>query len=114
MEQGDHTVFPLAYGEGRPPVAENEIALSSLCVEDLGMKVGDSLILEEGANVAKRECIKGNLDCQLFVTVAGRRYPCQNSRYPDLCKHYIRTDDRTGAKSGQHDEGGSTAGDFWG
>lgn len=50
MEQGDHTVFPVTYGEGRPPVAENEIALSSLCAEDLGMKVGDSLILEEGAN----------------------------------------------------------------
>lgn len=45
LELGDHSVFPLQYGKGRAPVAEDELALSVLNASELGKKVGDTLIL---------------------------------------------------------------------
>lgn len=46
VEMGDHSVFPVSYAEGGPSVRENEIALSSLLAQDLGLSVGDTLELE--------------------------------------------------------------------
>ncbi len=45
VELGDHSVFPLAFAEGRKPDTENEIALSVMNAQELGKKVGDSLSL---------------------------------------------------------------------
>ena len=45
VEQGDHTVFPVSYAKGEAPKAKNEIALSCLCAEELGLSVGDTLQL---------------------------------------------------------------------
>lgn len=45
VEMGDHTIFPVRYSEGMPPVMENEIALSSLNARELGLSVGDTLPL---------------------------------------------------------------------
>ena len=45
VEQGEHTVFPVTYAEGAAPEEKNEIALSYLCAEELGMSVGDTLAL---------------------------------------------------------------------
>lgn len=45
VEMGDHRVFPVRYSEGRLPVMDDEIALSSLNAEGLGLSVGDSLWL---------------------------------------------------------------------
>ncbi|MGN0977830.1 MAG: FtsX-like permease family protein [Faecousia sp.] len=45
VEQGDHTVFPVSYAKGEAPNAKNEIALSYLCAEELGLSLGDTLLL---------------------------------------------------------------------
>lgn len=45
VEQGDHTVFPVSYAAGDAPKAKNEIALSYLCAEELGLSVGDTFAL---------------------------------------------------------------------
>lgn len=45
VEQGNHTVFPVSYAKGEAPNAENEIALSYLCAEELGFDLGDTLLL---------------------------------------------------------------------
>ena len=48
VEQGDHTVFPVAYAKGEAPDGENEIALSCLWAEELGVDLGDTLALSAG------------------------------------------------------------------
>lgn len=45
VEMGDHTIFPVRYSEGMPPVTDNEIALSSLNARELKLSVGDTLAL---------------------------------------------------------------------
>lgn len=45
VEQGDHTVFPVSYAKGHAPKGKNEIGLSHLCAEELGLSVGDTLLL---------------------------------------------------------------------
>lgn len=45
VELGDHTVFPVKCAEGRMPVSEREIALSSLNAEGWGKNIGDEMIL---------------------------------------------------------------------
>lgn len=45
VELGDHEVFPVTYKDGKPPVSEEEIALSSLNAKDLGAAVGSKLLL---------------------------------------------------------------------
>ncbi len=48
VEMGDHTIFPVEYSEGTPPILEHEIALSSLNAKELGLSVGDTLPLRIG------------------------------------------------------------------
>ncbi len=48
---GDHEAFPIKYSEGRGPEKENEIALTTLYLEDLDLKVGDSISLENGKKI---------------------------------------------------------------
>ncbi len=50
VEMGDHTIFPVRYSVGTLPVMESEIALSSLCAKELGLSVGDTLLLRIGAD----------------------------------------------------------------
>ncbi len=45
IELSDHSVFPLAYSEGRAPTASEEIALSVLNASEMGKKVGDVITL---------------------------------------------------------------------
>ncbi|WP_046173547.1 ABC transporter permease [Domibacillus indicus] len=45
IELGDHSILPVQYSEGKAPVAEDEIALSTMNADDLGIKVGDVMTL---------------------------------------------------------------------
>ncbi|GAB6928275.1 ABC transporter permease [Paenibacillus sp. JCM 10914] len=45
IELGDHSIFPVAYAEGRAPVAEDEIALSTMNANELSKQVGDTITL---------------------------------------------------------------------
>ncbi|MGN0315716.1 MAG: FtsX-like permease family protein [Fusicatenibacter sp.] len=45
VEQGSHTTFPVTYAEGEAPKEKNEIALSYLCANELGVSLGDELLL---------------------------------------------------------------------
>lgn len=45
VELGDHAIFPLQYEQGRLPVEENEIALSSMYAEELEKSVGEQITL---------------------------------------------------------------------
>lgn len=45
VETGDHRVFPVIYSKGRYPEKENEIALSSINSDELGLDVGSELYL---------------------------------------------------------------------
>lgn len=45
VETGDHTVFPVIYSKGRYPEKKNEIALSSINSDELGLDVGSELYL---------------------------------------------------------------------
>lgn len=45
VETGDHTVFPVIYSKGRYPEKENELALSSINSQELGLDVGSELYL---------------------------------------------------------------------
>lgn len=57
VEMGDHTIFPVEYSEGAPPVMENEIALSSLNAKELGLSLGDTLRLKiDGEEISCTVC----------------------------------------------------------
>ncbi|WP_413367315.1 ABC transporter permease [Lysinibacillus sp. 3P01SB] len=45
VELGDHYAFPIAYSQGKAPVNENEIALSSINADEMNKKVGDAITL---------------------------------------------------------------------
>ncbi len=45
IELGDHSIFPVAYSQGRAPAAEDEVALSAINANELGKKVGDVMTL---------------------------------------------------------------------
>lgn len=45
VELGDHSAFPIAYSQGKAPVNENEIALSSINADEMNKKVGDVITL---------------------------------------------------------------------
>lgn len=50
VEFGDHSIFPVSYTEGTFPKEEGELALSTLNAEDLGLGLGDEILLSaEGA-----------------------------------------------------------------
>ncbi|EFU39462.1 hypothetical protein PVOR_24304 [Paenibacillus vortex V453] len=49
IELGDHSIFPIAYSQGKAPAAEDEIALSSLNADELGIGVGETMtVVVEG------------------------------------------------------------------
>lgn len=45
VELGDHSVFPVAYSEGRRPQSADEIALSAVNAKELALKAGDTTTL---------------------------------------------------------------------
>lgn len=45
VEQGNHTIFPVTYAEGEAPKEKNEIALSYLCADELGLSKGDKILI---------------------------------------------------------------------
>ncbi|MFS0820096.1 ABC transporter permease [Bacillus sp. 1P02SD] len=50
VELGDHSVFPIEYAEGKAPIRDDEIAVSSINAEEMGKKVGDVITLVNGGN----------------------------------------------------------------
>ncbi|MDO4501001.1 MAG: FtsX-like permease family protein [Erysipelotrichaceae bacterium] len=54
LELGDHSSFPVSYTMGREPVSNDEIALSVLQAEDLGLNIEDELVIGD-----KTYCISG-------------------------------------------------------
>ena len=48
VEFGDHSIFPVSYMEGTFPQKEGELALSALNAEDLGLGIGDMILLSAG------------------------------------------------------------------
>lgn len=48
VEVGDFTVFPLEYTNGKAPIEENEIALSSMNANELEKNIGDKITLLVG------------------------------------------------------------------
>src|SRR5690606_7050444 len=53
IELGDHSIFPIAYSQGRAPAAADEIALSTLNAEELSKKTGDVITLVIGGKERK-------------------------------------------------------------
>lgn len=51
VENGDHTLLPLTYADGRAPSDGSEIALSLLALHSAGRAVGDVLPVEVGGQV---------------------------------------------------------------
>lgn len=51
VENGDHTVLPLTYAEGRAATDATEITLSLMALDQAGRDVGDTLPVEVGGNV---------------------------------------------------------------
>lgn len=47
VEFGDHSIFPVSYTEGGFPQKEGELALSALNAEDLGLGLGDTILLSD-------------------------------------------------------------------
>lgn len=45
VEFGDHSIFPISYTEGTFPQKEGDLALSALNAEDLGLGLGDTVLL---------------------------------------------------------------------
>ncbi|MBD2868950.1 ABC transporter permease [Paenibacillus arenilitoris] len=45
IELGDHSIFPIAYTEGKAPAADDEIALSTIYADEWSLKVGDDITL---------------------------------------------------------------------
>lgn len=57
VESGDHQMFPVRYSAGTAPKQDNEIALSALNAEELGLSAGDSLCLAaEGTEAVYTVC----------------------------------------------------------
>ncbi len=46
VESGDHSIFPVKYSEGTYPKNSNEIALSRLNCDELGLKLGDTMEID--------------------------------------------------------------------
>jgi len=51
IENGDHTLLPLTYADGRAPTTDSEIALSLLALHQSGRKLGDSVPIAVGGRV---------------------------------------------------------------
>lgn len=51
VENGDHTLLPLTYAEGRAATDASEIALSLLALNQAGREVGDTLPVEVGGEL---------------------------------------------------------------
>lgn len=47
IENGDHSRFPVRYMEGRYPETDREIALSVLNAEEMGLKPGDTVVINK-------------------------------------------------------------------
>jgi len=57
VELGDHSIFPVAYSKGRGPAADNELALSVVNADELGLKVGDvTTLMVEGKAKELKVC----------------------------------------------------------
>lgn len=50
VESGDHGRFPVSYSEGTWPTGEDEIALSMLNATELGLNVGDTVLIRVNPN----------------------------------------------------------------
>ncbi|HEX3028507.1 MAG TPA: FtsX-like permease family protein [Clostridia bacterium] len=53
VDLGDHLTFPVEYLKGKPPAANDEIALSVLNADELGKKTGDDITVVIGGKAKK-------------------------------------------------------------
>lgn len=63
VEQGDHTIFPIVCAAGELPEEKNQIALSCLCAEELGVSVGNQLLLQVA------ECVQEYTVCGIYSDI---------------------------------------------
>ena len=57
VENGDHETFPVSYRKGTYPKSENEIAISILYAEELGIDIGDVItVCKEEGDANAQEC----------------------------------------------------------
>jgi putative ABC transport system permease protein len=68
VENGDHTLLPLRYADGRAPTDASEIALSLLALNQAGRAVGDTLPLQVGGEARELEIVGSYQD----ITHGGR------------------------------------------
>jgi putative ABC transport system permease protein len=68
VENGDHTLLPLRYAEGRAPTDDSEIAMSLLALNQAGRAVGDTVPLQVGGETRELEIVGSYQD----VTHGGR------------------------------------------
>jgi putative ABC transport system permease protein len=68
VENGDHTMLPLRYAGGRAPIADTEIALSLLALNEAGREVGDTLPVTVGGQERELDIVGSYQD----VTYAGK------------------------------------------
>jgi putative ABC transport system permease protein len=68
VENGDHTLLPLRYADGRAPTDASEIALSLLALNQAGRDVGDTLPLQVGGEARELEIVGSYQD----ITHGGR------------------------------------------
>lgn len=103
VEQGDHTTFPVAYTEGEAPQKNNEIALSCLCADELGVSVGDTLglLIDEklqeytvcgiypditnGGKTAKAACLHGDGPLMWSVFYVSLKDKAQKEQWLSQC-----------------------------
>ena len=77
VEAGNHSVFTVAYTEGREPVKADEIALSVLQAEDLGIGIGDQI------SFGKEKAIV----CGLYSDITNGGKTAKMFLIPDSCKN---------------------------
>ncbi|MEM1485586.1 FtsX-like permease family protein [Oscillospiraceae bacterium PP1C4] len=101
VELGNHTSFPVAYSQGKPPVGDNEIALSSINAQELAKKVGDTitLLLPEKNRVME----KNFTVCGVYADVTNGGKTAKATFTNDIaqamwCKIYIELADSATAK----------------
>ena len=68
VENGDHTLLPLTYAEGRAPADGTEIALSLLAMNQSGRQVGDTLPVQVGTEVRELAVVGSYQD----ITTGGK------------------------------------------
>ncbi|MDO4477714.1 MAG: ABC transporter permease [Lachnospiraceae bacterium] len=77
IEVGDHSVFPVAYTEGRSPQKKGDIALSVLQAKDLGLGLGDTM------TIGTEESFENVVVCGIYSDITNGGKTAKMSRLTD-------------------------------